>query len=110
MQAPIKIATATCRASFNQIYPQLNYVRVEGWITAPSRDEGFAFSAKIAKALGRDWLGGFCLDDNGPVSFPFSFDEKKAYLPKFGRFESREETVSRIERTLKRVRLEQEVR
>jgi hypothetical protein len=106
----IEIKTATCRASFTQIYPQLDYVRVEGWITSPSRDEGFEFSAKIAKAIGREHLGGFCLEDNNPVNFPFSFDEEKAYLPKFGRFESREETVNRIERALRRVRLEQEAR
>lgn len=110
MQAPIKIKNNHCEARVSSVEPICGSVRVQGWISAPSRDEGFTFCGLVAEALrkaaGRSepqYLGGFCFDEKGPVHFPFSFDVEPGWNDKWLRGETKEELVERINRTMRKV-------
>jgi hypothetical protein len=98
----IKIETASCKASFTSIEPILGDIRVQGWISAPSRAEGFAFSGYLAEKMGRKFIGGFCLEDQGPVHFPFSFDVRPEWISKFSRYEYIKELHARVTKMIRR--------
>lgn len=99
----IKITKGDCEATFSTIGPCLGDVRVTGWISAPTKDRGFEFCGELALELGRKSIGGFCLTDEGPVHFPFEFDVRPDYLPRWGRYETTDELTKRFTAWLKRI-------
>jgi len=83
MQAIKEIRNDACTAYFYTVDACCGSIRVEGWISAPNRTEGFQFCGAVASLLRRECLGGFCLDetapDGGRVLFPFSFDQQREF-------------------------------
>lgn len=107
----IKISNNHCTADFRSIEPCCGAIRVEGWISAPSRDEGFDFCHFLRDAINKaadrrltDCLGAFCLEDRPDVFFPFSFDVQPSWHDKYIRTETLEETIARIQSVLRKVR------
>lgn len=108
MQAnKLTIQSDGCKASFSSVARCCGSIRVEGWIHAPNRTSGFAFSGRIGKALALkgtdtpDSLGGFCLNEEDTL-FPFSFDVRPWYF----RYatETLDETQARILKAIRRVK------
>ena len=106
MSKNLTIKGTKCEARFSTIDFCCGSVRVEGWISAPSKDEGFSFCGQVAKAMGREYIGGFCMDDEGPVSFPFSYDVDPQFLffRKHLRRETLEEAKERVIKTIRKAK------
>lgn len=106
----LKLKNNHCVATFSSIGPVCGYIRVEGWISAPDRNEGFDFSSLVAIALHSvdsrfdfNCIGGFCMEEQGPVSFPFSFDVSPSWHHKYIRPETLDELTERITKSIRKV-------
>jgi hypothetical protein len=102
MQA-LKAKADNCQVSFTQIEHCCGSIRVTGWISAPSRDEGFAFCGKLAQKLNRPYLGGFCLEDNSPVNFPFQYDEEFVFDLRRCTKETKDDALARVQAQVRKM-------
>jgi hypothetical protein len=103
---PLRIQIGAATVKVGNVSPCCGSVRVEGWIDAPCKREGFGASLALGAHLGRKSVGGYCdaRTEFEAVSFPFSFDmESECVAPRYRR-EEMEETIRRVILTLWRAR------
>lgn len=101
---PLRIQIASSIIKVGKISPCCGSVRVEGWIDAPNKNEGFEASRTLGRYFGLKSASGYCdvRTETEGVSFPFCFDVESELVAPTYRREDMNESIKRVTVRLRR--------